>query len=450
MKKFLLISLIFIFSGCAYFNIYYNANKYYQEAVISKNNNSNDYTYKSKADSTISKASKLIQYYPKSDLVDNALLLMAKAYVLKGGKTNYMKALTKLDEIERYYKYKDILDDVNYLYALIYYQNGNYESALQKLSKLKNTRKRQVLLLKAKCLVASGNDTTAIKILKSATRKRLPKEDKIKIYEYLGDLYSINKNYDKSVMYYKKILELHPDKAKQYSILLKISNDKIFNGNYKQALKSLIKLRERAPNQNNYNLVNLSIADTDEKLNKYDEALKIYKGIINSSQNDTVTIQAIDRASLIEENDNKSINNAVKLLKNIKRIHLRDSLYYVCNNRLQSLKVIIELSKIDSLKSDSIPSDSLLRNKLRIVELYEFNLNHPQRAKSILFGIYNSNLYSKHRDKILYLISWMYKNIYSNTDSADYYSKILTEKYPNSFYSKVIADEKNKITSNKQ
>ena len=450
MKKLLILFSVLTLTSCAYFNIYYNANKYYKEAVSAKKENTRNLSYKSKADSTISKASKLIQYYPKSDLVDDALLLIAKAYVLKGGRDNYMKALTKLDEIEKYYNHKKIDNEINYLYAYIYYQNSDFESALNRLSAIKHSKNSDVLLLKAKCLVALNRNNDAIKLLASATQKKIPSGTKINIYEYMGGLYSLEKHYDKSVLYYRKILNLHPNKEKQYAILLKISNDKIFQGDYENALKSLNKLRDRAPDQDKYNLVSLSIAKIDEKLNKYDEAAKIYNKIITSSRNDSITIRAINNVSLIEENINDNLKDAINVLKSTDKIRLRDSLYYACRSRLKSLNKITELTKIDSIKGDSISPDSLLQNKLRIAELYSFNLNHPEKAKSILFDIYNSRTVSKYNDKILYLISWMYKNIDSDKDSADYYAGLLTKTYPHSFYARIIKNEENKITNNKQ
>ena len=450
MKKLLIAFPLLILTSCAYFNIYYNADKYYKEAVSSKKENSRNLSYKSKADSTISKASKLIQYYPNSDLVDDALLLMAKAYVLKGGKDNYMKALTKLDEIEKYYKHKKINNEINYLYAYIHYQNGDFESALNRLSAIKNSKNSNVITLKAKCLVALNRNDDAIKLLESAAQKKIPKETKVDIYEYIGDLYSIEKNYDKSITYYKKILKLHPNKEKQYTILLKISNDNIFRQNYEHALNSLNKLRDQAPDQDKYNLVSLSIAKIYEKLNKFDEAIKIYNKIISSSHNDSITIRAIDNLSILEENINDNMKNAVNVLKSIDKIRLKDSLYYACKSRLNSLNEIIKLEEIDSLKADSIPPDSILKNKLRIAELYAFNLNHPNKAKSILFDLYNSQIAPMYNDRILYLISWMYKNIDFNKDSASYYTEQLIKNYPNSFYVKVIKNEENKIANNKQ
>ncbi len=450
MKKLLLISLILTFSGCAYFNIYYNAEKYYKDAVSTKEKNTRDRSYISKADSTISKASKLIQYYPKSDLVDNALLLMAKAYVLKGGKENYSKAVTKLDEIQKYYKHNDIEDQINYLYAYILFKNEDYEDAIIKLGKIKSSNDEDVVILKAKCLIELGKDNEAIKLLEANSKKKISKKKRINLYEFLGDLYSKNGKYDKSEIYYNKILKLNPDKEKQYSILLKLSKDKIDQGKLKDALGSLNKLKDRAPNEDKYNLVNLSIADIYEKLDNYDKAYKIYDEVMKSSRNDSITLRAIDRSSLIEENVNNRIDKAVDILKNTDKIRLRDSLYYNCRNRYKSLNEIMNLTKIDSVKADSLSQDSLVVNKLRIAELYAFNLNHPDRAKAILFSLYNSDKAKGFGDKILYTLSWLYKNIYAESDSANYYENLLLEKYPDSFYSKTIKYEKNKISSTEQ
>src|SRR5262249_16795027 len=95
---------LFIFSGCSvyenvtsYFNTYYNLKKLYGEAVdeIQKSRQADqDTNYfapyviqkasEDKFDKVIEKCSRLLQFYPQSKYVDDAILIIGKSYVYKG------------------------------------------------------------------------------------------------------------------------------------------------------------------------------------------------------------------------------------------------------------------------------------------------------------------------------------------------------------------------------
>ncbi len=442
--KSVILFITLISTGCAYFNIYYNAKSYYNLALKEKEKNPNSNTYKIKADSTIQKTAKLIQYYPKSKLVDDALLLMAKAYILKNENE---KAQKKLSEIETYYGNSNIIDEVYYLYALLLYNRKEFTLSLLKLEHIREKKNLMddIIVLRAKCLISLDSMEKAIGLLETSLNKGTPINKKIDLYTFLGDLYLEKTNYIKADEYYHKILKLNPEKDIQYIMLVKISSIKTDEGKYDEALNSLMKLKEMSPTQDIYNTINLEVARIHTKLRENNKATDIYTDIIKTTSIDSIKLKAIHYKSLIEEKE-ENLNEALQTLKDISRINTKDSLYFLCERRLNSLMELNKYIEMDSLKSDSLSIDSLVKINLRIAEIYEFNLNQSMKAKNILLKLYNKYPNCNEFSHILYNLGWIYENIYVNKDSANYYYNKLIIGFPNCKYSKYLKEDGNNET----
>ncbi|HHE46602.1 MAG TPA: outer membrane protein assembly factor BamD, partial [Bacteroidetes bacterium] len=98
--------LVGLLSGCAYYNYFYNAKKYYNEAEKSRITGNED---RAKAggrrsssgyDKCIESAGRMLEYHPNSRWEDDALLLLAKAYYRV---ENYRKSIKKVNELIQKY-----------------------------------------------------------------------------------------------------------------------------------------------------------------------------------------------------------------------------------------------------------------------------------------------------------------------------------------------------------
>ena len=125
----------------AYFNTYYNAQKLFSEAeddiwsspetktsgrnlLLTLNASS---AAKQKFTSVIEKCSKLLQYHPESKLVDDALLMVGKAYFYQA---DYARAERKFQELIDTYPKSALLPQARMLMAYSYYKAGNVDTAL--------------------------------------------------------------------------------------------------------------------------------------------------------------------------------------------------------------------------------------------------------------------------------------------------------------------------------
>lgn len=87
------------FSSCAYFNTFYNTKKYFREALQEHKKRTSDKpttTEKQKFDKTIEQASKVLQLYPDSKYIDDALMIVGKSFFYT---EEYRKAERKFLEV---------------------------------------------------------------------------------------------------------------------------------------------------------------------------------------------------------------------------------------------------------------------------------------------------------------------------------------------------------------
>ena len=86
-------------AGCAYFNTFYNAKRYYRRAYAETQKNRTAQltsAEKQNYEKAVQKASKILEFYPKSKYVDDALLLLGKCFYHQ---REYLRAERKFEEL---------------------------------------------------------------------------------------------------------------------------------------------------------------------------------------------------------------------------------------------------------------------------------------------------------------------------------------------------------------
>ena len=122
-----------LFSNCAYFNTFYNANQYYEEATkirLEKDGQAVPITAMDKYGKAIKKCKKVIKEFPQSRLRTEAILLMAKAQYFR---SDFDLALDNLKEILQDGTEKQI-EEANYWRALCKWKKGNLQVSINELN----------------------------------------------------------------------------------------------------------------------------------------------------------------------------------------------------------------------------------------------------------------------------------------------------------------------------
>ena len=121
----LLAAGIILLAGCAYFNTFYNAQKFYAEGLRLKEQNQSG-SAKAKFDKAIEKSALVISRWPKSRWVDDALFLVGMSYYQTG---QYPRAVRHFDQLLLAFPKSNLVAQAELYRGLALLGDGQYGTA---------------------------------------------------------------------------------------------------------------------------------------------------------------------------------------------------------------------------------------------------------------------------------------------------------------------------------
>lgn len=178
--------------GCAYFNLFYNAEKAFSEAEAlgREVDPRNQPTSQQRQQYTraIRKCRMLIDEYPESDLVDDALFLMGKSHLRLA---EYSDAIRNFDIVMTNFSDSEFVEESLYLKSLAHLGRGEEEVGLEWFARLRE----------------------------SYPEGRFGAEALFR----LGDAYAEDGKSDQAIAYYREFLTLYPKRPERSRVLLSLA-----------------------------------------------------------------------------------------------------------------------------------------------------------------------------------------------------------------------------------
>jgi TolA-binding protein len=153
-KPFALLVLLVGLGSCAYYNTFYNAEQYYEQAQQVTRENQSDIISREEINlysKSIEKSKKLLQNYPKSKYQDDAQFLIAKAYYYKG---DYLIAKRYFDDLALNYGSSPFVAEVPLWIGRCLLQVGDLPMAEHEASRI--LREKTSRALQADALLLMG------------------------------------------------------------------------------------------------------------------------------------------------------------------------------------------------------------------------------------------------------------------------------------------------------
>ncbi len=189
----------FVLSGCAYYNTFFNARKYYDDAEEARAGTPEEKRGKIGLDlyeKAMKKCAKVIVEHPDSKWVDDAVLLMGKCMYAKG---DYLAALRKFDEIASYYGNTKIAEEARFFKAKTYVALDRYGEAVSVLEAYRNSPnlgwKREADFLYARVQYEQGNYEEAARGFESFLKEEGNTDNADRARVFLGASYREAGNY---------------------------------------------------------------------------------------------------------------------------------------------------------------------------------------------------------------------------------------------------------------
>lgn len=225
--------LLTLVSGCAYFNMYYNAKESFGEAEKKRKETSQ--IDKSLYENSLKELSKILEFYPDSRWVDDALLMMGLCYLRQ---EDYFKAQRKFNELLSNYPKSELLDQAKVHLAEVEIAMKNYDEARKLIENIStddlNIEAYELMKLNAEMSLSIGDSADALDKMIKASGKAKGNAEKITLLQSSAELAEKIRDFKTSAVLHKDLSDLFTEREKIFLSLVK----------YAQALNRLGKTDE--------------------------------------------------------------------------------------------------------------------------------------------------------------------------------------------------------------
>lgn len=229
-------------SSCAYFNMFFNAKQSFDEA---EEQYRKDGTISSDYKEAITELSKILEFYPENDLVDDALFLMGKCYFRQ---KQYSKAARKFQELEANYPKSELLNEAKIYLAQIQIAMGKTEEAEIIIKYLDesglDTDGYEISLALGNMNLEIGDTVRAISYLDKAVNEVDDDFEKIRLLNKLKDIYKLQKNYSKASSLSEILISLYQKREDIFHEKLDLANLRFLQGKKQESFNILANLDE--------------------------------------------------------------------------------------------------------------------------------------------------------------------------------------------------------------
>jgi TolA-binding protein len=429
-KIFILMIFLSLSASCAYYNTFFNAKKYFSEAEkerskrleqIKKKEQSSKSRQSSlekpssselkKYDQSIEKASKVLEFYPKSRYIDDALFLLGKCFYRK---EDYNKAQRKFLELIQNFPGSDFVSESKLWLGKTNIELQDYETAEKNFHDILNSKSKDEIRDEAQFLLGGlfkrkKDFITAIDEYIKAAKRTKDKSIRANAYYEMGDCYYQLKNFATAVESFKQARKYSPDSKFEFNAMLRAGLALKDMSKYDDAIKIFTNLLGDIVNEDNWPLCRLEIAHCNRLKGENSHAIEWYLDLITQHPKTEEAATAYynlgkmyqeidgnyeqakeyyDKSALEYPNaeivadarlKSKSIQQLLTLRANIeaqqKRIAQGDSIAAEIENLNLNTNELPEfdLSNLDTLVATSlfIPLDSLMVSQDTLLPIYQ-------------------------------------------------------------------------------
>lgn len=415
-----LISLISILLlSCTYFNTFYNAKTYFNAAEREyKKEGKLTPEIRQNYNKVIEKCSKILEFYPRSKYVDDAVFLTALSYKRLGER---VKAEKKFKELFEFFPESKYIPMARLEYAGLLLDQERFDEALEELNRAeKMGQKRESALLKVKLFVAMGKYGEALENIKTLLNDKLKEEEKRELLLLGAEAALKKKDYEMAKYYLGMLLHSNLRPSERFKTRLLLIGILESENKLEEALQST-ETQEYETASEEYRILGIKKAEILAKKGDIKGAKKVLRAITEERVRDTSIARAkLMLASLLEKED--SLEKALEIYNSLKT-----SRYYFIQREAMTKKNALE--ELLRLKDDTLNVD-----KFRLGEIYLFQLERPEDAYRVYQGIVNESQDKQERAKALYAMLLIARHYLNNNILADSLLNTLREHYKDTYY----------------
>ncbi len=397
-RLFLLLILTLLLTSCgAYFNTFYNTQKYFDEARKEREKRQGDTpstNEQNKYNQTIEKASKILELYPNSKYVDDAVMILGECFYYKA---EYVKAERKFEELITYFPTSPFFASAQLWFGKTKIKLKDYLGArftLQEVvnnSGFKKDLRDEAQFHLGEIQFEQGYFLEAEREYKKAAEAADNKGIKSRAYFQLGKSQIKIQDYPQAVESFQQTIKNSSDKRFVFDAKLNLGTATKLSGNYREASGILLELLEDQPFKDRHGFVKLVLADclyregkslleklksaNVEHLGKIEQALDEYKKISLEYKKSDVAAKAYFEIARINEEDFGDFASAKDYYEKVKLESPKALDVPAATQKAKDLGDLIRLSSLVK-KSQGMQLDGNKTNQHQLSELELLLLEH--------------------------------------------------------------------------
>ena len=381
---------LFVFSGCAYYNTFYNAKQFYKKAenkrkdrektqVVELSPEEQERLRKSgmgrggevnKASTdemqnyqrAIEKSSKVLEFYPTSKYIDDAIMLLGKCFFYR---SEYSKALRKFEELISLYPKSEYISEAKLFMAKTYLGLEEYEEAENRLreyslnKKNKNEFREEAKFELGGLYFDKGNYELAANHYRETAKESGDKLIKAMSIYRLGECMINLGDFAEAIKLFKRAVDASPNDDFNMQAYFKLGEAQSLNSEYKEAIQTFERLLSKEFEVKRIPRIKLQLANNLYLDNQVNDAIKWFENIIEEHPRTDASARSYFALGEFEEFIHQDYRLAREHYDMAKSQFASSAIVPQANQRATNIKLLLELSdEIARLEGREVISDS--------------------------------------------------------------------------------------------
>ena len=463
--RFIPISVSLLLSSCAYFNTFYNAERYFKQADLIRLEKSDKAIPLRAMDNygkTIQKCKVVISEYPESKFVNEAILLMAKAQFYR---TEYDNAISNLKLISEKGN-TDQVAEAKYWSAACKWKKGKTQTAIEELqSIIKKSQKNELIaqshLSLADIFSEMNQNNEFLFHLEAGASAIKDRGKKGVVYNQLAEIAFNNENYSVAESAYKEVIKNSLTKEKIENAQLQILKISRILGDHKSVERKIKTMLIDEKFKNIKGSLEIELAQLYMDQNDIDNSVVRLESIVNDYPSTETSAEAYYLLGAMYLSEFWDPVMAKEKFNLVKKEFSRSEFGPFSDTKIKAIDKYVDalalLKKYD-VKLDTLSNDSLIMDSSKVVDflpkksihelLYllgdieTFSFDRVDSGIVYFERILEQDSSSQYYPKALFTLSMIYAEL-ADSSKLEQYSSILKTKYPGSDYTSYFFDSEN-------
>jgi TonB family protein len=420
-------------TSCVYFNAFYHARQWYDQAEKSRQREDRDAAKAGEIklyQDAIKKCSKVISEHPGSGYVDDALFMIGKSFYYLG---DFPKAERKFRELLSSFPNSHYAEESRFFLGKARFQMGNYLLAKETFEEFVNQKKGnpfrgEAIYLMGETALLQYDSARAVEYYQEYVKeyKSSPKAEDIEFKT--GQIQFERKQFAEAVNSFNTAYDLATDDLSRYQAMYQKGRSLYMIDSVQAGLAVFEKLCDNQADSLHLPDNLLRVAEGNFLLGNEREAILLYDDITTRFARWPQTAEAYYRLGTIVQESWGDLSLAKNMYDQAAKLAMGG------NFTQSALARSADITKVEKYRAELSDSakDIADDNRFMLAELYRTAINEPDSALAEYKSLVENFPQSELAPRALMAIGWLYENQYhDSTQAREYYQKVL-DQYPQS------------------